>query len=403
LPEKFTRNTVLVAAVVLGLVHLIAGSGLISWRSPNQFHGFVVKVSPIGSITYSTYLGGTLGSDDAVTLTVDAAGDAYVGGSTSSADFPRTAGVYQTSLAGGTDGFLTELNPAGSDVIMSTLLGGSGDDAVFAVRLDRTSNVYLGGQTTSSNFPITPDAFQIAYAAQALRDGFVTVLSSNAANLLYSTYFSGSDGETDLLQLGLDDAANIYIAGLTTSTTLPVSIGAFQTTPQGGYDAFAAKLAALTPTPTPTFTPTPTPTFTPTPTPQPSPTPTPAATATPTPTPTPAHAYSAQVQAPINADGSSVFTVKRGVVPVKFTLTDNGSSTCDLPPATIVVTRTAGGTLGGVNESVYSMSADSGSNFRIDSCQYVYNLNSGALGVGTYRVDIEIDDQTVGSASFALK
>jgi hypothetical protein len=113
--------------------------------------------------------------------------------------------------------------------------------------------------------------------------------------------------------------------------------------------------------------------------------------------------YRAQVQPPINADGTSVFTVKRGVVPVKFTLTQDCSATCNLPPATIAVTRTAGGTTGAVNESVYSMSADSGSNFRIDGCQYVYNLNSGALGVGTYRIDIKIDNQVVGSGVFQLK
>ena len=58
---------------------------------------------------------------------------------------------------------------------------------------------------------------------------------------------------------------------------------------------------------------------------------------------------------------------------------------------------------GDVNEGVYSMSADSGSNFRIDGCQYVYNLNSGALGVGTYRVDIKINGNVVGSAIFQLK
>jgi hypothetical protein len=74
-----------------------------------------------------------------------------------------------------------------------------------------------------------------------------------------------------------------------------------------------------------------------------------------------------------------------------------------LPPATIAVTRTAGGVIGEVNESVYSSPADSGSNFRIDSCQYIYNLNSSALGVGTYRVDILISGQAVGSATFQLK
>ena len=98
-----------------------------------------------------------------------------------------------------------------------------------------------------------------------------------------------------------------------------------------------------------------------------------------------------------------MWTVKRGVVPVKFTLTCDGNPTCDLSPATIAVTRTAGGVIGEINESVYSGPSDSGSNFRIEGCQYHYNLTSSALGVGTYRVDILINSQVVGSATFQLK
>jgi hypothetical protein len=113
--------------------------------------------------------------------------------------------------------------------------------------------------------------------------------------------------------------------------------------------------------------------------------------------------YSAQIQQPINPDESSVFNVHRGVVPVKFTLTLGGVATCDLPPATISLTRTAGGMTGEIDESIYSGPADTGSNFRIDSCQYVYNLSSSALGPGTYRVDITIDAQVVGSGMFQLK
>jgi len=114
-------------------------------------------------------------------------------------------------------------------------------------------------------------------------------------------------------------------------------------------------------------------------------------------------AYAAQIQQPINADGSSVFNVKRGVIPVKFTLTLNGVATCTLPPATIALTRTAGGATGSIDESVYSGPADTGSNFRIESCQYVYNLSASALGVGAYRVDMIINSQVVGSGIFALK
>jgi hypothetical protein len=67
------------------------------------------------------------------------------------------------------------------------------------------------------------------------------------------------------------------------------------------------------------------------------------------------------------------------------------------------VTRTAGGTTGEIDESVYTGPADNGSNFRINSCQYIYNLSASALGVGTYRVDIKINGQIVGSATFALR
>ena len=115
--------------------------------------------------------------------------------------------------------------------------------------------------------------------------------------------------------------------------------------------------------------------------------------------------YSAQIQQPINLDGSSVFSMKRGVVPVKFTLSQGGNPTCTLPPATISVIRTAGGALGSIDESAYLSSADTGSNFRIDStnCQYVYNLGVGSLGPGEYTVSISINGSVVGSATFGLK
>jgi uncharacterized repeat protein (TIGR03803 family) len=116
-------------------------------------------------------------------------------------------------------------------------------------------------------------------------------------------------------------------------------------------------------------------------------------------------AFSAGIQPPINADGSSVFKVKRGVVPIKFTLALNGVSTCSLPPATIAVFRTAGGTIGLINEADYLQPSDTGSNFRIDigSCQYIYNLGWSSLGSGSYLVQILIDKAAVGSAAFSLK
>ena len=111
--------------------------------------------------------------------------------------------------------------------------------------------------------------------------------------------------------------------------------------------------------------------------------------------------YKAFVQQPINVDGSSVFSAKRGVVPV----TQYGTQpSCTLPP-TIAITRAGGGTFATVDESSYSKQAGSGSNFRIDptACQYIYNLAALSLGVGTYRVDISINGIMVGHAVFALR
>jgi len=113
--------------------------------------------------------------------------------------------------------------------------------------------------------------------------------------------------------------------------------------------------------------------------------------------------YKASVRRPIDADGSSIFKANSSVLPVKFTLMQHNVSTCKLPPATVAVTRIAGGTLGAVDESIYKANADDDSNFRGDGCQYIYNLGARLLGEGTYRVDISINGVMVGHAAFTLE
>jgi hypothetical protein len=290
---------------------------------------------------------------------LDASGNAYVTGFTASANFPTTPGAYQTTYLGSSaNAFVTELNPSGSALVYSTYLGGSSGDVGTGIALDASGNAYITGYTDSTNFPTTPGAFQTTYGGGSA-DAFMTKLNPTGSALVYSTYLGGN-GLDQGAGIGLDASGNAYIAGSSYSTNFPTTSGAFQTTNGGGQDVFVAKF---------TFGP----------------------------------IYSAQIQQPINPDGSSVFSVRRGVVPVKFTLTQDGTPTCTLPPATIALTRTSGGTTGAVDESVYIGPADTGSNFRIDGCQYVYNLSASALGPGTYRVDIKINGQVVGSATFQLK
>jgi probable HAF family extracellular repeat protein len=112
--------------------------------------------------------------------------------------------------------------------------------------------------------------------------------------------------------------------------------------------------------------------------------------------------YKGYVQRPISADDSSAFSAKRGVVPVKFVVMQYGTQQSCALPATISIVRTSSDALSSADESTYAMNADDGSNFRIDSCQYIYNLAVSSLGVGTYRVDISINGTMVGHAVFAL-
>ena len=139
--------------------------------SPNMGDAFVAKFTPTGSLAYVTYLGGS-GDDLAGSIAVDPAGNAYVTGYTNSSNFPTTPGVFQPSFAGlgGNscnrlgDAFVVKLNPSGTQLIYSTYLGGSLDDAGAAIAIDAAGNAYVAGTTLSTNFPVTPGVIQAKFA-----------------------------------------------------------------------------------------------------------------------------------------------------------------------------------------------------------------------------------------------
>ena len=126
------------------------------------YDAFVAALTPTGiGVLYSTFLGGN-GADFAVRVAVYGTGAAYVTGYTASADFPRTAGVLQPNKAAGYDAFVAKLNAAGNTLLYSTFLGGNGDDYGLAIAADGAGHAYLTGDTASTNFPVTADAFQSA-------------------------------------------------------------------------------------------------------------------------------------------------------------------------------------------------------------------------------------------------
>ncbi|MDR6556810.1 hypothetical protein J2809_001152 [Arthrobacter pascens] len=205
------------------------------------FDAFATKLSPTGtSLDYSTYLGGSAG-DEGYGVAVDAAGSAYVAGLTDSTNFPTTAGAFDTTFNGGVDAIVTKLNAAGSALVYSTYVGGSAFDFGLGVAVDTAGNAYVTGETSSINFPTTAGAFDTS--SNGNTDAFLTKLSPTGSSLIDSTYLGGS-GPDSGRGVAVDTAGNAYVTGITDSTNFPTTAGAFDTSSNGGTDAFVTKLSA---------------------------------------------------------------------------------------------------------------------------------------------------------------
>jgi uncharacterized repeat protein (TIGR01451 family) len=199
---------------------------------------FVAKLNAAGTaLVYSSYLGGS-DTDQGAGIAVDGAGNAVVAGDTASTNFP-TANALQAALGGNPDGFVTKLNAAGSALVYSTYLGGSGFDRASGVAVDAAGSAYVSGVTVSTNFP-TVNAVQASNGGSV--DAFVTKLNAAGTALVYSTYLGGANGE-QAHAIAVDGAGNAFVAGSTSSTNFPTA-NALQAGYAGAIDAFATKLNA---------------------------------------------------------------------------------------------------------------------------------------------------------------
>jgi RHS repeat-associated protein len=188
-------------------------------------------------LVYSTYLGGS-GSDGGAGIAVDSAGNAYVTGSTSSTNFP-TSNPFQAASGNGSDVFVAKLNAAGSALVYSTYLGGSGDDSGRAISIDSSGNAYLTGVTLSTDFP-THGAYQ-GTRGSGFPCAFVTKVSASGSALLYSTYLCGSGVNDSGNGIAADSFGNAYVTGTTGSFDFPV-VNPYQSNSGGTNTAFVAKL-----------------------------------------------------------------------------------------------------------------------------------------------------------------
>jgi RHS repeat-associated protein len=210
---------------------------------------FVARFNPAGGgasdLVYSTYFGG-FGSDIPTDLGVDGSGNAYFTGYTTSITLPTTTGAFQTTYGGGSqDAFVTKLNSTGTALSYSTFLGGSGAETGHDLVIASDGTVYLAGDTSSTNFGTTTGAAQTVLAGSD--DVFVVRLNADGSARLYSTYLGGS-GSDKGFGIALDGQGNIYLSGITASSTnFPTTPGAFQTAYGGSTaDAFFSLLAAST-------------------------------------------------------------------------------------------------------------------------------------------------------------
>ncbi|NEQ37736.1 MAG: hypothetical protein F6K40_16280 [Okeania sp. SIO3I5] len=214
---------------------------------------FVAKYSPDGTLIYATYIGGS-GDDFGTDIAVDITGDIYVTGNTNSVDFP-TVNALQNTYGGGEfsgDAFAVKLSNDGSNILYSTYLGGQDNDFSSAIAVDNNGDVYITGETGATlrfpiqpipgvgDFPTTENARQNTLVTEFNRDAFVSKISTDGSQLIYSTLLGGNDTEISQ-DITVDNNGNVYITGETRSLDFP-TINAVQNTIGGDADVFITQL-----------------------------------------------------------------------------------------------------------------------------------------------------------------
>ena len=208
--------------------------------------GCAFKLSAdLSHLIWSTYLGGA--NDDACySLDLGPQGSIYVAGGTMSSNFPTTGGTLHPNYMGGIyDGFVTRINASGTQFLSSSYFGTSGDDQIYAVKLDNDSNVYFVGQTTGA-YPVASAPYSNPNSGQ-----FISKVKPGLDSVFYSTVFGSGNGKPNISPTAflVDTCQNVYIAGWGTSNSeftqyfsplyandmhnMPLTADAFQSTTDG--------------------------------------------------------------------------------------------------------------------------------------------------------------------------
>ncbi len=226
-------------------------------RLAGTYNAFLAKIAPGGTnLLYSTYFGGS-NTDEAIGIAVDSAGSAYVTGFTDSTNFPTTANAFQTVLTstnfiGGNNAFVAKFSPAGTNLIYSTLLGGTNNDQAFGIAVDAAGNAYVTGGTTSPNFPNTTTNLSILsngltnntiYGYTLTTNAFLTQIVWNGTNAAigYSAVFGGTNFGIDTgYGVAVDPQGDAFVCGASSTAGFPAlnATNYFAATNAGGSDVF---------------------------------------------------------------------------------------------------------------------------------------------------------------------
>jgi len=209
----------------------------VSFSLPQYDHSQTLVIDPV--VAFSTYLG-TGGGPAGMTL--DSGGNIYIVGSTSSTDLPVTQNAFQKTAAGNSDLFIMKLNNDGSQIEYLTYLGGSDTEFPGGIAIDSQGDIYVTGQTYSTDFPLmNPYQSQNSSAS-----AFVSKLSADGSSLIYSTYLGGSPAVSSGNGIAVDASDEATIVGYTYDTNFP-TVNAFQpqhTNDNGDTDVFVTKFSA---------------------------------------------------------------------------------------------------------------------------------------------------------------
>ena len=229
-----------------------------SLTTPNATAGFVLQLNAKASaITYATYL---LGTDSVGGLAIDSLGNSYVTGGTSETNLPVSSNAYQKTIKSGANctcnsGFILKLNGSGKAVLAATYLEGtpaSGDEGTdfSGIALDSNSNVFVGGMTASTDFPLKDPFVSFWVYGASLGDMVIAGMSPDLSVLRFGTYLSSTDQvfpASEFHAIAMDSKNNPIVVGNTSTTDFPTTTGSFQRVPPSqAYHPFITKFDMAT-------------------------------------------------------------------------------------------------------------------------------------------------------------